>query len=245
MVFHPGRRPGRGNEVPDRLRRAIAAHDVCGQVARRHQSRETLSRLNRAHPEKHDVFVLDFQNHETTGSDYSAPLQTDPDKSPQPPPGTRTPRAKSLTHLCGYATAPAPFGPIPADRQLRWHQMEFYGFLHFTVNTFTDKEWGLGDSRRLCSPQQTLTRTRSSRQPPTAAWPLDPDLQAPRRLLPLAFTLHSAFRQEQPLAERQGGCGAGDRRCLCGAWAEIWRLSLALGSQPRRLRTDGLHPLLP
>ncbi|HWH72330.1 MAG TPA: hypothetical protein VNT26_23415, partial [Candidatus Sulfotelmatobacter sp.] len=37
---------------------------------------------------------------------------------------------------------PQPFGPIPTARQLRWHEMEFYGFLHFTVNTFTDKEWG-------------------------------------------------------------------------------------------------------
>src|SRR4029077_19780130 len=51
----------------------------------------------------------------------------------------------AFASTCGAVEPPAPYGPVPSPRQLEWQQMEIVGFAHFTVNTFTDREWGNGD----------------------------------------------------------------------------------------------------
>lgn len=39
-----------------------------------------------------------------------------------------------------------PYGAVPSERQLAWHDIEMYGLIHFTPTTFEDKEWGYGDA---------------------------------------------------------------------------------------------------
>ena len=39
----------------------------------------------------------------------------------------------------------APFRPLPNENQLRWQDMEMYAFIHYSLNTYTDQEWGFGN----------------------------------------------------------------------------------------------------
>ena len=36
-------------------------------------------------------------------------------------------------------------GPLPTENQLRWQDMEMYAFIHYSMNTYTDQEWGFGN----------------------------------------------------------------------------------------------------
>ena len=45
----------------------------------------------------------------------------------------------------------------PSKRQLAHQQLEFYGFFHYTINTYTGKEWGDGTSLPLFSLQAIWT----------------------------------------------------------------------------------------
>lgn len=44
---------------------------------------------------------------------------------------------------------------VPSERQLAFQQLEFYSFVHFTMNTFTGEEWGSGkEDPQLFNPKR-------------------------------------------------------------------------------------------
>lgn len=50
-----------------------------------------------------------------------------------------------LISSCSNTKKIISYGPLPSHRQLMWHEMEYYGFIHFNMNTFTNMEWGMGN----------------------------------------------------------------------------------------------------
>ncbi len=65
----------------------------------------------------------------------------------------------SLISCKEKAAEPEAVGPIPSQRQLAWQELEYYGFVHFNMNTFTDMEWGEGgESPKNFNPTNLDTR---------------------------------------------------------------------------------------
>ena len=61
----------------------------------------------------------------------------------------------TLLISCNQIPPPDAVGPIPEERQLKWHELGFYAFVHFNMNTFTDMEWGTGgESPGLFNPTE-------------------------------------------------------------------------------------------
>ena len=53
---------------------------------------------------------------------------------------------------CSRVAPPEPFGPVPSQRQLAWHEMEYYMFVHFSMNTY-EKGYG-NESESVFNPTE-------------------------------------------------------------------------------------------
>ena len=51
----------------------------------------------------------------------------------------------AIASACTSVKAPEPCGPVPSENQLKIQDMETYAFLHYSMNTYTDEEWGYGN----------------------------------------------------------------------------------------------------
>ncbi|MDR2560173.1 MAG: alpha-L-fucosidase [Holophagales bacterium] len=52
--------------------------------------------------------------------------------------------ALSKAYTSRAADPPSPWGAVPSQAQLAYHKEEMSAFIHFGMNTFTNKEWGSG-----------------------------------------------------------------------------------------------------
>ena len=105
----------------------------------------------------------------------------------------------------GEAPPPEPFGAVPDEAQLAWHDLEYYGFIHFTINTFTDLEWGGGgESPELFNPSQCDPEQWARVAAKSGMKGLILTAKHHDGFLPLAQRVYGALGQSLALEGRQG-----------------------------------------
>lgn len=130
--------------------------------------------------------------------------------------------------------------PVPSRAQLAWQSEELAMFLHFGVNTFTDREWGDGtESPAIFTPARLDTRAwaRTARAAGFSAMILTAKHHDGFCLWPSAVTGHSVARSPW-----RGGAGDLVREFTDACRAEGLRAGLYLSPWDRNARVYGDSP---
>lgn len=65
----------------------------------------------------------------------------------------------SVCFCFAQTKTPAALYPVPSENQLQWQEMEYYAFVHFSLNTYTDQSWGYGNEDvKLFNPEKADCR---------------------------------------------------------------------------------------
>ncbi len=155
-------------------------------------------------------------------------------------------RRRFLTTVAAALAVPSPPPPLqsrprPSPSQLLWQQDEFALFLHFGVNTFTDREWGDGtEAEALFAPAQLDARqwARTARAAGFRAMILTAKHHDGFCLWPTATTKHSVASSPW----RGGGGGDLVREFTDACRAEGLRAGLYLSPWDRNAPSYGDSP---
>ncbi|MBV9879767.1 MAG: alpha-L-fucosidase [Gemmatirosa sp.] len=148
--------------------------------------------------------------------------------------------AAAIAAGCVKHAAPAPGRPVPTPAQLRWQRDELAMFLHFGVNTFTDREWGDGrEDPAIFAPAALDARqwARSARAAGVRAMILTAKHHDGFCLWPTATTTHSVAG-----SPFRGGHGDVVREFVDACRAEGLRAGLYLSPWDRNNAAYGDSP---
>ena len=121
--------------------------------------------------------------------------------------------------------------PKPTPQQVAWQEAELTMFLHFGMNTFTDREWGDGKEAQNSSTRPHWMRTsgcRRQRPPGSSTWILTTKHHNSCYLWPSKYTEHSV--KNSPWRDGKGDVVSGITNACHKARLEGRPLPLAVGS---------------